>query len=123
MYLFDLIWNNDELLPGRLNGQAAKYLAGSRNIPLTRIHIMLIVPRCKQSDRHFVITFVTSYFITRLSEMSAALAVVAFGFMATFELEQKMSLPQKWTQLSILSTCRVEGERPQISIPDRANAI
>ena len=46
-------------------------------------HKILIFPRCKQSDRYFVSTSVTSCFITRLAEMSAALAAVAFSFMAT----------------------------------------
>lgn len=50
--------------------------------PLTE-HTILIFQRSKQNDRFFVSTFVTLYFITRLAEMSAALAVVAFSFMAT----------------------------------------
>lgn len=71
-----------DLLPGHQKGQAA-------NPPVQGIysllpdHTILIFQRSKQNDRYFVSTFVTSYFITRLSEMSAALAAVAFSFMAT----------------------------------------
>lgn len=78
----DFECNNSDLLPGHHKGKAAKHLSGSRNIPLTRTHNSHI-PCCKQNDRYFVSTFVILYFITRLAEMSAALAVSAFSFMAT----------------------------------------
>lgn len=55
-------------------------------------YTILILPWCKQNYRYFVSAFVTSY-ITRLAEMSAALAAVAFSFMAALWLALKKSLP------------------------------